>query len=87
MAQILTVAFVLALAGLLWWRYGDHLSARWHQPAGSAASEIHINRERFPRPIHRASANEFLRGAADITFGVLILALGFFVLMWVIATG
>jgi hypothetical protein len=87
MAQILIVAFILALAGLLWWRYGEHVAARWHQTAGFAAFDIEIDRERFPRPIHRASPNDFLHGAADITFGVVILALGFFMLMWMIATG
>lgn len=33
------------------------------------------------------SAREFLFGAADLAFGVMILGLGFFMLMWVIATG
>jgi hypothetical protein len=33
------------------------------------------------------SADDFLFGAANLTFGFLILALGVFLLMWVIATG
>jgi hypothetical protein len=33
------------------------------------------------------SAREFLFGAGDLAFGVAILGLGFFMLMWVIATG
>jgi hypothetical protein len=34
-----------------------------------------------------SSAREFLYGAADLAFGVMILGLGFFMLMWMIATG
>ncbi len=34
-----------------------------------------------------SSARDFLYGAADLAFGVMILGLGFFMLMWVIATG
>jgi len=33
------------------------------------------------------SARDFLFGATDMAFGVLILGLGFFMLMWMIATG
>jgi len=33
-----------------------------------------------------ASANDWLYGAANLAFGVVILGLGFFMLMWVIAT-
>lgn len=33
------------------------------------------------------SARDFLFGAADLAFGAVILGLGFFLLMWVIATG
>ncbi|HZR22986.1 MAG TPA: hypothetical protein VFA59_05310 [Vicinamibacterales bacterium] len=33
------------------------------------------------------SARDFLFGAADLAFGAAILGLGFFMLMWVIATG
>jgi len=34
-----------------------------------------------------SSARDFLHGAADLAFGVMILGLGFFMLMWMIATG
>jgi hypothetical protein len=34
-----------------------------------------------------ASANDWLFGATNLAFGVVILGLGFFMLMWVIATG
>jgi len=34
-----------------------------------------------------SSARDFLAGATDLAFGVMILGLGFFMLMWVIATG
>lgn len=34
-----------------------------------------------------SSARDFLSGAADLAFGVMLLGLGFFMLMWVIATG
>jgi len=33
------------------------------------------------------SANDWLFGATNLAFGVVILGLGFFMLMWVIATG
>jgi hypothetical protein len=36
---------------------------------------------------HTPSARDWLSGAADMAFGVVILGLGFFMLMWVIATG
>jgi hypothetical protein len=39
------------------------------------------------RRVYTASAREFLFGASDFAFGVVILGLGFFMLMWVIATG
>ena len=59
---------------------------RWHQTAGSAGMQ-HADPRHSPRPIYRASAHDFLHGSADLTFGAVILALGFFMLMWVIATG
>ena len=83
MAQVLTVSSILALVGLLGWRYADRLFER-HQPAGSAAPRP-IERD-LERPIYKASAHEFLHGAADLTVGIVILGLGFFMLMWVIAT-
>jgi len=44
-------------------------------------------RERIDRRMHSSSARDFLAGATDLAFGVAILGLGFFMLMWVIATG
>ncbi|MCU1384810.1 MAG: hypothetical protein JWL71_3507 [Acidobacteria bacterium] len=86
MAQILTVASILALVGLLGWRYADRLFERRQHAAGSAGPRA-IAPPQFERRVHRASAREFLHGAADLTFGILILGLGFFMLMWIIATG
>jgi len=34
-----------------------------------------------------SSARDWLFGAANLAFGVMILGLGFFMLMWIIATG
>lgn len=36
---------------------------------------------------YNASASDWLLGATNLAFGVVILGLGFFMLMWVIATG
>jgi len=44
-------------------------------------------RQLIDRRAHVTSAREFLFGATDLAFGVVILGLGFFMLMWVIATG
>lgn len=44
-------------------------------------------REQIDRRVHSSSARDFLAGATDLAFGVAILGLGFFMLMWVIATG
>jgi hypothetical protein len=44
-------------------------------------------REVIDRRVHASSARDFLVGATDLAFGVAILGLGFFMLMWVIATG
>ena len=44
-------------------------------------------RQLIDRRVYKASARDFLTGAADLAFGVVILGLGFFMLMWVIATG
>lgn len=76
MAQLLTVAFTLALVGWLTWRYAH--AARPPQPA--------IERREVERRVYRASANDFLRGSADVTFGIVIFGLGFFMLMWANAT-
>jgi hypothetical protein len=87
MAQLLTVVSLLALAGLLAWGHAERLSAWWDRAhfSGRRASAIHV--ETIQRPIYKASAHDFLRGAADLTFGAIILCLGFFLLMWLIATG
>ncbi len=44
-------------------------------------------RRAIDRRVYRSSARDFLFGAADLAFGVMLLGLGFFMLMWVIATG
>lgn len=41
-----------------------------------------IDRRAYTMP-----ARDWLFGATDLAFGVVILGLGFFMLMWVIATG
>jgi hypothetical protein len=89
MTQLLTVATVLAVVGLLGWHYADRLFDRRRQTAGSTGRDAReaLERQQFERRIYKASAQDFLRGAADLTLGVVILGLGFFMLMWVIATG
>ena len=86
MTQFLTIASLLALVGWLGWRYGDRLFERRRQHAGSAVDRHTQDRLEFERGVYRASAQDFLHGAADLTFGIVILGLGFFMLMWVIAT-
>jgi hypothetical protein len=44
-------------------------------------------RQSIDRRAPRITAREFLYGATDLAFGVVILGLGFFMLMWAIATG
>jgi hypothetical protein len=44
-------------------------------------------RRLIDRRAYITSARDFLFGATDLAFGVVILGLGFFMLMWVIATG
>ncbi len=44
-------------------------------------------RAQIDRRVHSSSARDFLAGATDLAFGVALLGLGFFMLMWVIATG
>jgi hypothetical protein len=89
MAQVLTVASILALVGWLGWHYADRLFEGHHAagPAGPVGHEHSLDRPPLERRVYRASARDFLSGAADLTFGVVILGLGFFMLMWVIATG
>ena len=88
MAQVLTVASILAVVGLLGWRYAtDRLFSRRRQAAGPAGRDQAVEPQQFESRLYKASAQDFLHGAADLTFGFLILGLGFFMLMWVIATG
>jgi hypothetical protein len=51
-----------------------------------ASIQEHL-RQLIDRRAPTTSAREFLFGATDLAFGVVILGLGFFMLMWVIATG
>jgi hypothetical protein len=50
-----------------------------------ARIQYHL-RQHIDLPAPSASARDFLSGAADFAFGMVILGLGFFMLMWVIAT-
>ena len=86
MAQILTVATILALVGLLGWHYADRLFERRQQPAGSTGDQRASSSGCTSSAASTSSAQDFLHGAADLTFGIVILGLGFFMLMWVIAT-
>ena len=74
------------------------LAARSISAADSTGQEHHASKrqlvaiqDQLRRLIDRreqtASARDFIAGAADLAFGVVILGLGFFMLMWVIATG
>jgi hypothetical protein len=64
--------------------------AAGHQYAASrgelASIQEHL-RQHIDRRVYHTSAREFLFVSADLAFGVVILGLGFFMLMWVIATG
>jgi|RhiMetdeSRZDD1v2_1073273.scaffolds.fasta_scaffold68574_4 hypothetical protein len=64
--------------------------AAGHEYAASrselAVIQEHL-RQHIDRRVSNTSARDFLFGAADLAFGVVILGLGFFMLMWVIATG
>jgi hypothetical protein len=51
-----------------------------------ASIQEHLRRL-VDRRAYTTSARDFLFGATDLAFGVVILGLGFFMLMWVIATG
>ncbi len=55
-----------------------------HRQLEAAQDQLH---RVVDRRVYAASAREFLSGAGDLAFGVVILGLGFFMLMWVIATG
>jgi hypothetical protein len=50
-----------------------------------ASIQDHL-RQHIDRRVTTASARDFLFGAADFAVGMVILGLGFFMLMWVIAT-
>jgi hypothetical protein len=56
-------------------------------PAAQLASVQEQLRELIDRRAPIASASDWLSGAANLAFGAVILGLGFFMLMWVIATG
>jgi hypothetical protein len=56
-------------------------------PAGQLDAVQAQLRELVDHTASTASAPDWLRGAANLTVGVVILGLGFFMLMWVIATG
>jgi hypothetical protein len=60
----------------------EHLASRSQLVAIQDELRQHIDRR-----AHNTSARDFLSGAADLAFGAVILGLGFFMLMWVIATG
>ena len=52
-----------------------------------AAIQERLRRSVDGRASPPSSAREFLAGAASFALGILIIGLGFFMLMWVIATG
>lgn len=61
-----------------------------HEHTASSRQLIAIQdrlRQLIDRRAYQTSARDFITGAADLAFGVVILGLGFFMLMWVIATG
>jgi hypothetical protein len=61
-----------------------------HEHAASSAQLTSVQdqlRELIDRRSFDASAIDWLSGAASLAFGAVILGLGFFMLMWVIATG
>ena len=74
------------------------LAARSISAADSTGHEHHASKRQLvaiqdqlrrliDRRANTTSARDFIAGAADLAFGVVILGLGFFMLMWVIATG
>jgi hypothetical protein len=74
------------------------LAAKSIAVADSTGQEYHASKRQLgaiqdqlrrliDRRIYNTSARDFISGAADLAFGVVILGLGFFMLMWVIATG
>ena len=85
MAQVITAASFARVATWLGWRQGSRLFTS-RRPVDASAPPQAADHRLFGREIYKAPANDFLHGAADITFGILILGLGFFMLMWLIAT-
>jgi hypothetical protein len=59
----------------------------YRAPRGQLAAIRREIRASMARPATPLSASEFLFGAANLTFGVAILGLGVFMLLWIIATG
>jgi hypothetical protein len=63
-------------------------TGREHEASRRELAKIQEHlRELIDRRVYTSSARDFLFGATDLAFGVVILGLGFFMLMWVIATG
>jgi hypothetical protein len=60
----------------------EHNVSRAQLRAIQAQMRLLIDRREYT-----ASANDWLFGATNLAFGVVILGLGFFMLLWVIATG
>jgi hypothetical protein len=59
-----------------------------HEPPARQLKAVQDQlRQMIDRRVSVRTAREFLFGAANLAFGVAILGLGFFMLMWVIATG
>jgi hypothetical protein len=65
----------------------DEHGREYHAPRQQLASIRNQMRAAIDRPANNLSARDFLFGAADLVFGVMILGLGFFMLMYAIATG
>ena len=64
----------------------DTNAIEYEAPHRQLASVQERLRQAIDRRVYRSSARDFLYGAADLAFGVFILGLGFFMLMWMIAT-
>lgn len=63
-------------------------TGRAHEaPTRELAGIQNALRQMIDRRVYYISARDWLFGATDLAFGVAILGLGFFMLMWVIATG
>jgi len=65
----------------------DSTGREYEAPRRELATIQEHLRELIDRSVHTPSAREFLFATTDLAFGVAILGLGFFMLMWVIATG